>query len=195
MRPVNFSNIAESTEGGFDTLEAGNYICTIVSAKDFPAQHYVRLLINIADGPRKGYFSNDFYANKPWAHNIIMSYKETAQSMLKGRLHVISDCNPGFDAEAAWNGCDPQLFVGKTVGVTFNEEEYEVNYGSIKHNVKPGALIRVSAIKDGTAKPARWKRVNGDWVSLEEGKASEGQVVGSGPSTSAPAYNDDIPFN
>lgn len=200
MRKIDFDNIEESTEGGFDRLEAGNYVCTVTAAEDFEKKEYVRLLVDIAEGPREGFFSDPFYSEKPWAHNVVLSYKETAQKMLKGRLHVLTDCNPGFDAQAAWNGGRLDMFVGKSVGVCFNEEEYEGNDGKVKTNVKPGALVRIDDIRDGTAREPRHKRADGTWVSLDEAKETAGQAVGNGASYAAPAPSaqadgyEDIPF-
>ena len=76
--------------------------------------------------------------------------------MLKGRLHVISDCNPGFDAEAALNAGKEQMLVGKAVGVVFREEEYynkktgEFEMGS----PRPDRLCRLDELdRDKNANP------------------------------------------
>lgn len=124
MRKVNFDNIEASEEGSYKQLPAGAYVCTIMEANDYEKREYVELLVDIIDGEYKDYFSDRFYADKPWAHRIIMSYKDTALGMLKGRLQTIAKCNPGFDAEAAWNGGALQKFTGKAVGVVFRQEEY-----------------------------------------------------------------------
>lgn len=175
MRQLNFNSIQEAVEGEFKRLPAGNYVCHVTAAEDFAGREYVKLLIDICDGPSAGYFSDDFYKDKPWAHGITLSYKDTALNFLKGRLHVISDCNPGFDAEAAWNGGDNGLhqFIGKRFGVCFNEEEYETDSGETKVSVKPGALVRIADIANGTARDPRHKKLDGSWVSLEEAREEE----------------------
>ena len=124
MRPLNFTNIKESAEGDFPKLEPGAYACAITEVTDFPDKEYLRVLVDIVQGERANYFADDFYRDKPFAHSIIFSYKEAAMPMLKGRLHCITDCNPGFDAEAALMAGNEQMLVGKAVGVVFREEEY-----------------------------------------------------------------------
>lgn len=124
MRSINWSSVEERTEGAFDQLEAGAYACTIQSVEDVPAKEYVRVLVDVADGARRGFFSDAFYADKPWAHNLILSYKDSALGMLKGRLKVIETCNPGFDPFAAWDAGRLDMFCGRKVGVVFRAEEY-----------------------------------------------------------------------
>lgn len=124
MRSINWNSVEERTEGAFDQLEAGAYACTIQSVEDVPAKEYVRVLVDVADGARRGFFSDAFYADKPWAHNLILSYKDSALGMLKGRLKVIEACNPGFDPFAAWDAGRLDMFCGRKVGVVFRAEEY-----------------------------------------------------------------------
>ena len=124
MRPINLNNVVEQSEGEFPTLEPGAYPCLITAVEDFPAKEYLRVLVDISMGERANYFSDKFYADKPFAHSLVFSYKESAMGMLKGRLHVISDCNPGVDAEAFINAGKEQALVGLAVGVVFRQEEY-----------------------------------------------------------------------
>lgn len=124
MRKVNFEQVEASVEGSYKQLPPGAYACAIMGAEDFESRQYVQVLVDIIDGEYANYFSDKFYRDRPWAHRIIMSYKETALGMLKGRLQAITACNPGFDAEAAWNGGNLDAFVGKAVGVVFRQEQY-----------------------------------------------------------------------
>lgn len=124
MRSVNWNTVEASTEGDFPRIEPGAYVCCIGSMEDFASKEYVRMLFDIIEGPHKGYYSGGFYADKPYAHNLIFSYKDKALGMLKGRLQTIQDCNPGFDAFAAWDAGRLDMFVGRKVGVVFREEEY-----------------------------------------------------------------------
>lgn len=176
---IDWDNVDEIVDngGGYDKLSAGNYVCRIVEVKDFASSSYVRLILDIAEGEKTGYFTKDsFYADKPWAHNVVLSYKsDQAIRFTKGRLNAIEDSNPGFDAKAAWGAGELglALFLGKLVGCTFNEEEYETDSGEVKCNVKPGALIPAATVRDGSAKPARHKTVGGDWISLDEAAERE----------------------
>ncbi|WP_455136371.1 hypothetical protein [Thermophilibacter sp.] len=124
MRSVNWGSVEASSEGGFARIEPGAYAGVITSVEDVPSKEYVRVLFDIADGPHKGYYSDGFYADKPWAHSVIMSYKDSALGMLKGRLETIQACNPGFDPFAAWDAGRLDMFAGRKVGLVFREEEY-----------------------------------------------------------------------
>lgn len=124
MRNVNWGSVDAKTDGEFARIEPGAYVGCIGSMEDVPSNEYVRLLFDIMEGPHKGYFSDGFYADKPWAHSLIMSYKDSALGMLKGRLETIASCNPGFDPFAAWDAGRLDMFAGRKVGLVFREEEY-----------------------------------------------------------------------
>lgn len=124
MRNVNWGSVDAKTEGEFARIEPGAYVGCIGSMEDFPSKEYVQMLFDIIEGPHKGYFSDGFYANKPWAHNMILSYKDKALGMLKGRLETIAACNPGFDPFAAWDAGRLDMFAGRKVGLVLREEEY-----------------------------------------------------------------------
>jgi hypothetical protein len=180
MRKINFESIDEAVEGGFDTLPAGNYVCRITGAEDVADKEYVRVLVDVAEGDKRGFFEDKYYADKPYTHNIILSYKEAALNFLKGRLHVVTDCNPGFDAEAAFNGDESglSLFLGKAVGVCFGEEEYENKEGDVRTSVRPDHFVRIAEIRDGSAKPARHKTLDGKYLSLEEAEQDAARAKG-----------------
>lgn len=158
MRPLNFTNIKESAEGDFPRLEPGAYACSITAVEDLPDKEYLWVLFDIIQGERANYFADDFYRDKPYAHRMCFSYKDTAMSMLKGRLHVITDCNPGFDAEAALNAGKEQMLVGKAVGVVFGEEErYNSKTGEFElGQPRPVRLCRLDELdreKNANPKP------------------------------------------
>ena len=124
MRNVNWGSVDAKSEGEFARIEPGAYVGCIGSMEDFPSKEYVQMLFDIIEGPHKGYFSDGFYADKPWAHSMILSYKDTALGMLKGRFQTIEACNPGFDPFAAWDAGRLDMFAGRKVGLVFREEEY-----------------------------------------------------------------------
>ena len=195
MRPINLSNIAEKAEGEFDRLKPGAYPCTIMSVEDVPDKEYLRVLVDIVAGEHKYYFSDDFYADKPFAHSLIFSYKDTALGMLKGRLHVISDCNPGFDAEAAFNAGKEQMLVGKAVGVVFREEEYynkkegEFQLGS----ARPDRLCRLTELEEERNAKPKPKMLNESQKRAAMERAGVRRAAGTVVSASDD-YSDDIPF-
>lgn len=125
MRSVNFNEVEATTEGStYQQLPAGAYVCSIIAMEDFADKEYVRMMVDIIQGEHANYFSDKFYNDKPWSHSIVLSYKDKALGMLKGRLQTIAGCNPGFDPEAAWNAGNLNMFVGKAIGVVFRAEEY-----------------------------------------------------------------------
>ncbi|HIR90664.1 MAG TPA: hypothetical protein IAC01_02630 [Candidatus Limicola stercorigallinarum] len=195
MKPIDLSNVEES-DGGYASLKPGAYKCTIMKVEDVPAKEYLRVFLDIIEGEFKDYFSDPFYEDKPFARSIIMSYKEAAKPFLKGRLHVISDCNQGFDAEAAINAGKEQMLVGKAVGVVFREEEYyDKKTGEFKMgSPRPDRLVRFDEMgKDSNANP-KPKMLDdaGKRGAMERAgvRTSAGTVV-----TTSDIYDDDIPFD
>ena len=82
------AGVQEST-GGFSDIEPGAYKLVITKVEPKVAQEYVRIYWDVADGPRKG-----AYANAGFPPSDVLSWKETALGMLKGKLHRIYQCNP-----------------------------------------------------------------------------------------------------
>lgn len=82
------AGVQEST-GGFSDIEPGAYKLVITKVEPNVAQEYVRIYWDVADGPRKG-----AYANAGFPPSDVLSWKETALGMLKGKLHRIYQCNP-----------------------------------------------------------------------------------------------------
>ena len=205
MRPINLSNIAEKAEGEFNRLKPGAYPCTIMRVEDVPDKEYFWVVVDIIAGDYKDYFSDAFYADKDYAHRLCFSYKESAQGMLKGRLHVITDCNsPGFDAEAAINAGKEQMLVGKAVGVVFREEEYynkktgEFELGS----ARPDRLCRLDEIDDPKNASPKPRTLNDSQKRAALARAGEdpdewlrAKRLGAQGVKLADVYDDDTPFD
>lgn len=214
MRNINWASIeASNGGGGFDRLEPGAYVGVITAMTDEEVKQYVRLLFDVAEGPHKGFFSDDFYKDKPWAHQMILSYRDKALPMLKGRMETVNGCNPGFDAMAAFDA-NLSLFVGKRVGVVLREEEYfdkktetfkmgsprcfrlctieEVASGKYR-DVKPKSL-------SAEEKRAELKRLNyGDYEITQILEADARKAISDAAGAAAPAAQGDlyadIPFD
>ena len=209
MRNIDWLNIEASGEGSFDRLEPGAYVGTITAMTDEESKQYVRMLFDIAEGKHKGFFADDFYKDKPWAHQMILSYRDKALPMLKGRMETINRCNPGFDAMAAFDA-NLSLFVGKRVGLVMREEEYfdkkteTFKMGSARC-FRLGSIEDVASGKYANVKPktlsaeerkAELKRLGYseyDAVKILMAQAGE-QVAEAAAKTSAEVY-DDIPFD
>ena len=195
MRPINLTNIVEKAEGEFNRLKPGAYACIITNVEDVPDKEYLRVLVDIVAGEYKGYFSDEFYDDKPFAHSVIMSYKESAQGMLKGRLHVITDCNPGFDAEAAINAGKEQMLAGKAVGVVFREEEYyDKKTGDFEMgSARPCRLCRLTELEEPKNADPMPKMLNESQKRAALERAGVRQAAGPAAGA-AGGYGDDIPF-
>ena len=198
MRSINWSSVEERTEGAFDQLEAGAYVCSIQSVEDVPAKEYARVLVDVADGARGGFFSDAFYADKPWAHSITLSYKDRALPFLKGRLKVIEACNPGFDPFAAWDAGRLDMFCGRKVGVVFRAEEYwdrkaeEFRVGS----ARPDRLCKLDEVPTIKAPEPKMLDDEGRRAALERAGMSQLEIdrtldrmehgAGAAPAAGAP---------
>lgn len=160
MRSFDFNNIQETTEGQREPLPAGGYVVRIVDMYDVPEKDYVKLVWDIAEGPRAGEFDSQWGRNNEWAHVIYMSYSDKALGFLKGRLKAISESNAGFDAMAAWNGGRLDMFRGRLFGVNLREEEYVKDDGSIGSSLKVCQVIKADDVRQG--KVMAWEKKTAD---------------------------------
>lgn len=197
MRPINLNNIEEKNLGGdFKRLEPGAYPCVIMEVEDVEDREYLRVAFDIVAGEFKDYFSDPFYADKPWSHSMAFTYKEKNLGYFKRNLHIISDCNPGFDAEAAIVAGKEQLLVGKAVGVVFREEEYvddktgEVKMGS----PRPDRVVRLDELEEERNAHPKPKTLTDAQADEERRRKGVGKPVETADGTAA-AYDGDIPFD
>lgn len=124
MRQLNLNSIKAKAEGEFKNITPGAYACIITEVTDNENKEYLDALFDIQVGEFEGYYSSDFYKDKPWAHHMILSYKEKALPIFKGRMEAITECNTGFDAVAALDAGQYKMLEGKVIGIVFREEEY-----------------------------------------------------------------------
>lgn len=135
MPHIDLSNVeaADITSGGsFKKLPAGGYVAKIVDIEHIADREYFWLVIDIAEGEYAGYFADAWGIGHPGTHRLLVSYKQSALGMLKARLILLTKCNPGFDAVAAFNGDNWEAFIGKRIGLVVGEEEYESNTGEVR---------------------------------------------------------------
>lgn len=149
MPRVSWGNIEASTDGGFEKLPAGPYVVRITSATYNAQKQYADVVFDIAEGPKAGFYSDAWAASHPYAHHFIMSYKEKALPMTKGRLEAIQASNPGFDALAASDADRFDLFTGRIVGVNIQEEEYEGNDGQVRTRLNVCQVVPAQDVRDG----------------------------------------------
>ena len=194
MPKLPWNTIQEST-GTFSDIEPGGYTLVITKAEPHESQQYVRFYWDVADGASKG-----AYAQSQWPPSDIMSWKDSVQGILKHKLHVLADSNPGFQPTVAFDNDDWQAFVGKKFGAVVRKRLYTAgpnskNPGADKETVEVAgwftpeqiaahdysdALMRTRDQRDKSAAPAGGGYVGG------------GQVVTSVPDSYQPAQQDDL---
>ena len=105
VKKLDLSNVkASGGDGGFTPLPEGAYVVEIVAVMDNEEREYLEVTFDVAEGEYAGYYSDEWGVAHPYAHQIKVSYKEKALGMLKGWLDALTASNPGFDAEACFNG-------------------------------------------------------------------------------------------
>lgn len=172
MRQITWEAVSAKSDGEFPKLPAGAYVAKITSAEDFAEREYVSLVYDIAEGPYAGFYSDKYGMEHPNAHRIIMSYKDTAISMLKGRLEKIQASNPGFDPFAAWDAGNLSWFVGRLVGINIREEEYVYN-GEKRVRLTADQTLSAQDVRAGNWKPlARKELSDADKAKLAGGRPS-----------------------
>ena len=159
----NYDNVAPIT-GEFERLEAGGYICKIVSAKEETSKSGKRMLVialDIAEGDKKDFFRNRFTENanpdKKWPAGGVyrqMLEGDKAVGYLKGLMTSLEASNTGFK----WDWDEKKLKDLKC-GAIFGEEEYEKLDGSVGTTTKVKFIRTVKAIQDGNFKVPELKKL------------------------------------
>lgn len=207
MKPINLNNIEEKNVGGgdFPQLKPGAYACKVTAVIDNAGREYLDVLLDICVGEFEGYFSDKFYADKPWSHHVILSYKDANLGYLKRNLRMFTESNTGFDAEAAIMGGQDQMLVGKVVGCTFREEEYyDKKSGEFKlGNPRPDRLISTAEV-EGTEAPKPRMLKDDEKRKAMERAGESGRTIDAyedngwrKPTAAAPVadvYTGDVPF-
>lgn len=186
MKAFNFDNIESSGDGDYVRLPAGPYVARIISATDSADKKYVEVVFDIAEGEHANYYDDDWGRKHPYAHHFFMSYKDSALSMLKGRLEAITASNPGFDAISAWNAGRTDMFIGRLIGINLQEEEYEYQ-GEVKTRLNVCQVVDAQKVRDGSIKTRATKQLS----STSTANSSGGNPV----TTSAATANIDVPFD
>lgn len=161
MRSLNWNNIQATDDGGFAALPAGGYVVYIVDMVDKASKEYVDLIWDVAEGEHKGYYSDEWGKSHPYAHHVVLSYKDKALGMLKGRLEKIQKSNPGFDPFAAWDASRFDMFRNRVFGVNLQEEEYEKQDGSVGVRLNVCQVVDSQFVRDGKVKVRPKKLLDG----------------------------------
>ena len=135
--------------GDFQPLQPGGYVAIMQKVTNLPDKQYLEIIYDIAEGPEKGRYSDNWGKEHPYAHKFIRSYKETALGMFRGFIKAVDASNgTTFDAQAK-TGINEQELVGKIVGVVIGEEEYQNDYGDIKTRLTVRSIKSAQDIRDG----------------------------------------------
>lgn len=177
---------AKAITGEYEKLEAGGYICKIISAKEEKSKSGKRMLVlalDILEGDKKDFFRNRFNENvnpdKKWPAGAIyrqMLEGEKAAGFLKGIMTSLEASNEGFK----WNW-DEKKLADLKCGAIFGEEEYEKMDGSVGTTTKIKFIRTVKSIEDGKFKVPEIKKLH------KKGEAFEDFV-------NSVEENDDLPF-
>lgn len=178
---------AQAITGEYERLNAGGYICKIISAKEEKSKTGKRMLVlalDIIEGDKKDFFRNRFNednrTDKKWPAGAIyrqMLEGEKAAGFLKGIMTSLETSNEGFK----WDW-DEKKLANLKCGAIFGEEEYEKMDGSVGTTTKVKFIRTVKAIQDGNFKVPELKKLP------EKGEAFEDFV------NSVTSDNDDLPF-
>lgn len=216
MRPIVLDAIEEKVPGEQERLEPGAYPCRITSVTDVPDKEYLIVLVDIVAGKHADYFSDPFYKDKDFAHRLYLTYKQDNLGMFKHNLHVITDCNPGFDAEAAIAGGNEKALENKAVGIVFREEEYwDKKVGEwAMGSARPDRMVRLTEMEEERNKSPKPRMLRDDEKrrALERAGLSAFQIsqaMGQGgpaqaaapawqpsqaPAAAPDAYDGELPF-
>lgn len=138
-----YANV-EVQDGEFKQMVAGGYVVRITEVEDNQEKEYLKVVYDIADGAFKGFYSDDYYTDKDYAHRMFRSYKESARGMFKQFYTAVEKSNAGYTFKG-----DENTLVGKLVGIVLSEEEYESNNGDIKTKLVVKYVKTVEDIRKG----------------------------------------------
>lgn len=171
MRPLgkNYRE-AEASSGIFEKLPAGGYVCRIILAEDCPVGFnprepqkgdYTKIVYDIAEGPYKGYYSDDWGQKNTFAHTYYASYSEKNLGRYKGVLKAVDESNgTNFEPQAEF-GFDEKLLTDKLIGIVIGYEEYESDRGEVKESAKAAYVCSVDRIRKNDFKVPELKKLAG----------------------------------
>lgn len=148
MPRVNLSNVTESAGGRTPDIEPGAYVLYVTGVNPNYGAEYAFFQWDVAKGPEAMH-----YAQAEWPPRDVVSWKERALPMLKHKLHVLADSNPGFDAETAFYDDDWDAFVGKCFGAVVRKRLYTDGNGNDREAVEVGRWITPADVEAGRWQP------------------------------------------
>lgn len=162
MINVNLDNVKAADE--YKDVTAGGYVAKIMDVEVNQEKQYLRLMLDIAEGEFKDYYT-DLYERKDfWLLNLYRSYKQKALPFFKQFIDAVQASNPRYK----WNGDETKL-INKLVGIVLQEEEYTKSTGEMGVRLVVSKTLPVSDIREGKFSVPERKEMNHG--SLEEEKS------------------------
>ena len=195
MKNMNWEGVEESTP--VKRPEPGGYVVRITATEDKAAREYVNLVYDIAEGPYAGFYSDDFGRRNDWAHRFVRSYKDSCEGMFKAFLARLAESNPNFSVAAWQHRCDVRDFVGLTLGIVLQYEDYTNESGEDKERLQVVGVYSVDTIRSGDYKvPARKdsRKAHGAAAVADAFDPAGYAYAAPGEQVPASVY-DDLPFN
>ncbi len=131
MPRIDWNSVEENkSTGGIQTLPSGAYVCTVTAARYETSKKgdpMLTLMYDVAEGPYKGFFSDDFFANKPFRHSDRLMLAGKGLGFTKHKLHCLADWNPGFKPTALIDTDQSAPFAGKRCCLLLQERKYSYN--------------------------------------------------------------------
>ena len=186
MKPLpNFKDVTVSMSNG--RLPNGGYVLKINEVEDDPKKEYLRIVYDVAEGPRAKHYSDEWGKANAYAHTVYRSYKEKARGMFKEFLVAVDESNGTKFAKEAEKGLDEKKLVGKLFGAVIGEEEYKTDRGDVKTRQYIAAVMSADRIraKDFTI-PA--------FKALKEAPTAKMTPAPDVTFVANPLSDDDLPF-
>lgn len=182
MKQIKNWVLIEEAGGDFERLEPGGYVVRITAVEDHPADEYLEVVWDVAEGEHAGFYGDEWGRTHPFAHNDRWYYGEKAERFFKSKLVALEQSNRGRFSVSAWQqACDEREFVGLEVGMVLQK--------LLNTNKKTGKdtdfleVVKVTASQDIR---------NGDYKLPEPRDLRKPKDE---PATAEPGYYDDIPFS
>lgn len=145
--------------GNNRVMPAGAYVVTIQDVEDDPRRESLSIIYDVAEGEYKG-----IYADTPdedsWKHRFYERYSDRAKGFFKAFLVALEKSNPGFSIEQWQKASNEKDFIGKKVGVIFNNFHYvSERDGKERTRLEAKMAIPADDVRDGkwTMPEDRWQ--------------------------------------
>lgn len=193
--PNDYDETVGVNGGDFETIEAGGYICKIVSAKIEKSQTQKDMLViayDIAEGEHKDFYQRRYDSYKEnstpdnpakWPTNgvhrtMILDSNGKCNKFFKGLITAIEESNEGFKFNDGKGNADESKLKGKLFGALIGREQYVGNDGNLKFSSKIRFIRSVQTIEDGK-------------FDIPEDKLVDSGIPGA---TFTNSDDDDLPF-